>query len=36
MKQLLSSRFVITVGMITALAVTSGFFHVVPMWLKWD
>jgi hypothetical protein len=36
MKQLLSSRFIITVGMITALAITAGFFQFVPMFLKWD
>jgi hypothetical protein len=36
MKHLLSSRLVITIGMITALAVTTGFFQFAPMFLKWD
>jgi len=36
MKQLLTSRVAITVGMITALAVTTGFFRVVPLFFKWD
>jgi hypothetical protein len=36
MKQLLSSRFMITVGLITALAVTTGLFQFFPMFLKWD
>ena len=36
MKHLLSSRFVITVGMITALAVATGFFQFAPMFLKWE